>query len=240
MSYSFSFLMRWLSVVALWSGALPLQGANLLMNSGFAGGTTPWASEGAVFNTGEAAVFSDQGGEWAVLFQTAAMPVATTIALQLSFDFLNALSPLVPAGATPDALFASTFAGEMPFGGDFLGGMFEVASGVLDADFRGSPTLYGDMEVSASAKGGGWVHYRLSLPVAAFVTVAFEFIDGNGVAGDSVAAVDNVVLEAVTIPEPAPLGALGAVLVAVGLRRQRRAGGVGVVRCKLFPVFSLL
>jgi MYXO-CTERM domain-containing protein len=56
--------------------------------------------------------------------------------------------------------------------------------------------------------------------------VAFEFIDGNGVAGDSVAAVDNVVLEAVFIPEPSiPVTLLG-VLGAAALRRRRRPGPV--------------
>ena len=219
-------LLRFIGCCALMSAAMPVQAVNLLLNSGFPEGTAGWTVEGTVFNTGGAAVFSDQGGERAILFQTAGVPVDTTLSLVLSFDFLNALSPTVPVGGTPDSLFASSFSGSVPFGGSFAGGVFEVATGVLDADFRGSANLPPGMIVSASPKGAGWTHYRLPIPVISFVTIAFEFIDGNGVAGDSVAAVDNVVLEAVFIPEPSiPVTLLG-VLGAAALRRRRRPGPV--------------
>ena len=215
-----------LGCLALLSSAMPVRAVNLLLNSGFPEGTAGWTVEGTLFNTGAAAVFSDQGGERAVLFQTAGVPVDTTLSLVLSFDFLNALSPTVPVGGTPDSWFVSSFSGSSPFGGSFAGGVFEVATGVLDADFRGSANLPPGMIVSASPKGAGWTHYRLPIPVTSFVTVAFEFIDGNGVAGDSVAAVDNVVLEAVFIPEPSiPVTLLG-VLGAAALRRRRRPGPV--------------
>ncbi len=233
-------LLPLMGCVALLSSAMPVQAVNLLLNSGFPEGTAGWTVEGTIFNTGAAAVFSDQGGERAVLFQTAGVPLDLTLSLVLSFDFLNALSPTVPVGGTPDSLFASSFSGSSPFGGSFAGGVFEVASGVLDADFRGSANLPGGMTVSASPKGAGWTHYRLPLPVTSFVTVAFEFINGNGVVGDSVAAVDNVVLEATFVPEPSTTATLLALLGAVTLRRRRRPVSAslsshGPLHCFHFP-----
>lgn len=218
------FPLPWLGGLALAALAPAGWGANLIGNGGFAAGTAQWIMEGRVFDTGEAAVFSDQGGARVVLFQTAAVPIDRTQSLVLSFDFLNALSPGVPVGGTPDAFFASAFAGGAPFGSSFSGAFFEVADGVLDADFRGASNLPAGIMVSASLKGGAWIHYSLPLPVAPFVTVAFEFIDGNGVVGDSVAAVDNVVLEAALIPEPAIPAILLGVLAGTALRRRRRDG----------------
>ena len=226
MSCSTLSLLRWLGCFALLSSTLSLPAANILLNSGFSEGTVGWQTEGTLFNTGESAVFSDQGGDRAVLFQTAGVPVDSTLSLVLSFDFLNALSPTVPVGGTPDSLFVSCFLGPGAFGGSFSGGVFEVVVEVLDADFRGSANLPGGMIVSASPKGAGWTHYQLPLPITSFVTVAFECIAGNGVAGDSVAAVDNVVLEAVLIPEPSIPAIFLGILGAAALRRRRSPGPV--------------
>ena len=110
----------------------------------------------------------------------------------------------------------------MPFGLNFETASFDSDLPILDADYRGLANQALQLTSGPSSKGAGWTHFSLPLALAPFVTVAFEFIDGNLVAGDSVAVVDNVVLEAVFIPEPHT----GAVLLACGLllmrHRQRR------------------
>lgn len=204
----------------------PVQGASLLANGDFAASITGWQQIGTVFNTGESAVLSDAVSLRTVVFQTAVVPDGV-ILLRLSFDLLTSLT--APGlGQTPDSVFISAFLGASPFGTNFDAATFDIAIGVLDADFRGIANPAFLLARGPSPKGAGWTHYSLPLPhrlaepgPAAFATVAFEFIDGNGVAGDSVAAVDNVVLEPEFIPEPHT----GAALLACGLlliqRRQR-------------------
>ena len=89
---------------------------------------------------------------------------------------------------------------------------------MLDSDYRGLANVASSVTSGPSPKGTAWTRFSLPLPPSPFATVAFEFIDGNGVPGDSVSAVDNVRLEAVFIPEPDTC----FVLTACGLLLRRR------------------
>jgi hypothetical protein len=117
-------------------------------------------------------------------------------------------------------VFLSAFLGTIPFGNDFAAGLFNTAVSLQDVDFRGEANPAPGLGSSPSPKGAGWTRYQLALPETGFVTVSFEFLDGNGVMGDSTAAVDNVVLETVPIPEPG----VSLLLAGAGLalRRSRR------------------
>ena len=194
--------------------------ANLIVNADFSAGVTGWQSVGTVFNTGQTAVLSDQGGARVILFQTVAVPVEATAALTLSYDLFAALSPVASIGQTPDSLFLTAFLGTVPFGNSFGSGLFDSAVALLDADFRGATNFAPGLISGPSPKGAGWTRYRMSLPVTGFVTVSFELLDGNAVVGDSTAAVDNVVLDAVPVPEPG--AAMLLALTGMQMLRRRR------------------
>jgi len=200
--------------------AAPGRAANLVVNGEFTAGTTGWNTLGTVFDTGQTAVLSDQGGSRVLLFQTMAVPVESTAALTLRYDLFTALSPSAGLGQTPDTVFLSAFLGNTPFGNDFAAGLFHTAVSLQDVDFRGVANPAPGLGSSPSPKGAGWTRYHLALPFSGFFTVSFEFLDGNGVFGDSTAAVDNVVLETVPIPEPG----VSLLLAGAGmaLRRSRR------------------
>ncbi|MFN0125701.1 MAG: PEP-CTERM sorting domain-containing protein, partial [Verrucomicrobiales bacterium] len=223
-------------VFGLWLTAASLPGAvNLIVNSEFEAGTTGWSQTGTVFTTGQTAILSDQGGSRVVLFQSVAVPVETTLALTLSFDFFNAMSPVVGLGQTPDTVFCSAYIGGDEFGSSYEQGIYDQAIGLLDADYRGSTNLALGLVVTASPKGAGWSRHILSLPVAAHVTVGFEFIDGNALIGDSSGAIDNVYLLADPIPEPSAIGLMLAA-ASLLLRRRRRPQALGLRRAS--PLFA--
>jgi|GEM_PF-5184967 len=190
-----------LLTLCAWLASTPqAAAANRIVNSEFTVNTAGWSEVGTVFTTGQAAILSDQGGERVVLFQMVAVPVATTAALALSFDFFNSLSPLIGLGETPDSVFFTAFFGTALFGPIFENGVFDQSMELLDADYRGATNFPPGMVVAASPKGAGWTRYSLPVPVSPFVTVSFEFIEGNATTGDSTAAVDNVFLIAQPIP----------------------------------------
>lgn len=193
-------------------------GANLVVNGEFAGGVTGWQTVGTVFDTGQTAVLSDQGGTRVVLFQTAAVSLGMTTSLSLRYDLFVALSAVAGLGQTPDSLFLTAFLGTVPFGNSFAAGLHDEAVPVLDVDYRGPANGNPGLTSGPSPKGAGWTRYHLAIPVTGYVTVAFEFIDGNGIAGDSTVAVDNVALDAVLIPEPSA----AALLIGTGALALRR------------------
>ncbi len=198
-------------------------GASLLVNGEFASSLTGWHTEGTVFDTGEAAVLSDQGGPRAVVFQTVAVP-GPVAGLVLTFDFFNALSSVAGLGQTPDTVFFTAFLGARAFGADYAGGVFDTAVPLLDADFRGAVNFAPGLTAAPSPKGAGWTRYTIPLADAAFATVGFEFIDGNGTASDSTAAVDNVSLEVLPIPEPHALALTAGALLLLRKRGRVRRG----------------
>ncbi len=208
-----------LASLGLW---VPATGhaANLIVNGEFISGMTGWRTVGTVFDAGQTGVLTDQGGSYIVLFQTVAVPLQTTLSLMLQYDLFGALSPVAGLGQTPDTVFLAAFLGASDFGPGYATGIYDEVIGVMDLDFRGPANPALGLLSGPSPKGQGWTRYTLALPVSGYVTVAFEFVDGNGIVGDSTAAVDNVVLEAVPIPEPGT-PALAAVLGAAFLRRRR-------------------
>jgi hypothetical protein len=205
-------------VVSLSLACLAARGASLIVNGQFNQSLNSWQPIGSVFDTGETAVLTDQEGTQAVIFQTAVVPEGL-LGLELHFDLLLSLSSTVPLGRTPDSFFGSVYFGSMHFGSIYDAGVFDSALGVLDADYRGPANAAPGLISSPSPKGPAWTHYALMLPPEEFVTVMFEFTDGNGQA-DSAAAVDNVRLDCVFIPEPAA----GILILAAAfsvLRRRR-------------------
>lgn len=192
--------------------------ANLIVNGEFASGLTAWSTVGTVFETGQTAVLSDQNTSPVVLFQTVAMDVATTASLSLRFDLLASLSPSANVGQTPDTAFLTAFLGTVSFGNSYAAGLYDMAVPVMDIDFRGPANQGPGLSAGVSPKGIGWIRYSLALPVQPFVTVAFEFIDGNAIVGDSTVALDNVVLDAIPVPEP---GAAALLLMGFVFSRRR-------------------
>lgn len=225
-SFRFQFLLPALASLFLWVPA-PGHAANLVVNGEFSSGVTGWQTIGTVFNTGQTGVLTDQGGAYVVLFQTVAVPLETTLSLTLRYDLFGAMSTVAALGQTPDTVFPAAFLGTSPFGTAFETGIYDEVVELMDLDFRGAANLAPGLVSGPSPKGAGWTRFSLGLPVSGFVTVAFEFIDGNGIVGDSTAAVDNVVLESVPIPEPGSVALLGAVgAVGAAIRRRRRVGGL--------------
>lgn len=209
------------AAVLYYGGLNSVQGASLIANGDFSASLNDWQKVGTVFDTGQSAILSDAGAPRSVVFQTAVVPDGVVL-LRLSFDLLTALSPVAGLGQTPDSVFISAFRGAAPFGVNFDTAAFDTAIAILDADHRGLANLPFQLASGPSPKGQGWTHFTMPLPPVPFATVAFEFIDGNGVTGDSTAAVDNVFLEAEFIPEPQT----SAVLTACGLLLMRRRRGL--------------
>ena len=199
----------------------PAPAASLISNGEFTKSIAHWEQIGTVFDTGEVAVLSDAASLRTVVFQTAVVPEGA-ILLRLSFDLLTGLSSVAGIGQTPDSVFISAFLGTQPFGTNLETAVFDTAIPILDADYRGVANPAPALTSAPSPKGAGWTRYFLPLSPAPFATVDFEFIDGNGVSGDSTSAVDNVRLDVEFIPEPEPfLLLLAAGVVAV---RRRRSG----------------
>ena len=213
---------KWPALLIMWCMAPnPVRAASLIANGEFTASLTGWEKTGTVFDTGETAVLSDAVTRRTMIFQTAAVPDGV-ILLRLSFDLLTALSPVAGLGQTPDSVFVSAFFGTQPFGLDFESGQFDTAISILDADHLGLDNVAGSVTSGPSPKGALWTRFSMPLDVSPFATVAFEFIDGNGVTGDSTSAVDNVRLDAEFIPEPRTAAIL-AVWGLLCLRRRNHA-----------------
>lgn len=75
----------------------PLRAAAILTNGGFTGSLSSWTASGTLFNTGDAAVFSDAVAAPTSIFQSGALPL-DLISLELVFDVFNGLSPSVIGG----------------------------------------------------------------------------------------------------------------------------------------------
>jgi hypothetical protein len=198
--------------------------ASLLDNGEFTGSLEPWIVEGVAGNTGDTLVFADGASTRIGVFQTGAVPLGFT-GFALSFDFISGLSPTVGQGFLLDTFFPSLYLGGDDFGSGIAGGVFDQAISLFDLDANGvfNPAPGGTF--GPSPKGAGWTQFSLSQITApgfvapGFATVAFEFFDLNGTAGDSVVAVDNVVLLAI-VPEPAVGALLGLASLLLGGRRR--------------------
>ena len=203
----------------------PLRAAAILTNGGFTGSLSSWTASGTLFNTGDAAVFSDAVAAPTSIFQSVAFPL-DLISLELVFDVFNGLSPSVIGGFLPDSFYVTLYIGVAPFGSSLAGGSFDQAVGLFDLDSAGAFNTAVGASFGLSPKGAGWTRFTLNRTTApgfsgpGFATVAFEFYNLNGMGSDSVVSVDNVSLIAV-VPELGPLALLlptGALLL---LRRHR-------------------
>jgi len=218
------FILRVVPVLLLGlTGTSRVHAGNLILNGSFDSGIDGWHQEGTVYPTGGNALLSDQGGMRVVLFQTVAVPADSIVSLQLSFDFFNALSPSVALGRTPDSIFGTVFTGVQPFGSLYGSGTYTQATALLDADYRGSVNFPEGMTLGASPKGAGWTRHTVPIPVVPFVTVGFEFVEGNDTPGDSTAAFDNIALIAQPIPEPGVAAVLALAAGLFAIRRRRAA-----------------
>lgn len=214
-----------LFLLAVAAAQQPARAAGLLLNHDFNGSLASWTTSGTVFNTGNAAVFSDSVAGPASIFQSVIVPEDFE-GFDLTFDFFNGLSSTVVPGNVPDALFATLYLGSDPFGTSLAAGTFDEAIALFDMDHSGAFNLAAGATLTASPKGPGWLRYnlaRVTAPAFAYpgnLTVAFEFYDLNGSGSDSAAAVDNVLL-LLAVPEPGR-AMLCAIALACFFGRRRR------------------
>lgn len=199
------------------------EAATVLSNGDFTGSLADWTAAGPVFNTTDAAVLTDVLPAPAVIFQTGGLP-AGVAELSLTFDYRDGLSPTVAGGFLRDTFFATIFFGRDPFGSSLAGGVFEQVLGLFDLDANGEFNVAPGASFGPSPKGAGWSRFTLALNPAftepGFATLAFEFYNLNGIAADSVMAVDNVSLVAV-VPEPGVAGLLVLSAASLVCRRRR-------------------
>ncbi len=214
----------WMALLAL--GLPPLlPAATVFTNGEFTGNLDSWTVSGTVFNTGDAAVFSDSVASPTSIFQSAAIP-ASLISTQLSFDFLNGLSALIAPGFFPDSFYATLYLGSGNFGPSLIGANYDQIIPLFDLDAVGPFNIAAGGTFGPSPKGAGWTRFSLDYDFLSgftgpgFATLAFEFYNLNGTASDSVAAVDNVSM-IVVVPEPGPSLLLSLSAAALLLRRKR-------------------
>lgn len=215
-------LTLFLFIVWLLAGPIHSHAANLLINGDFTGSLSSWTVSNTVFNTGDAAIFSDSVASPVSMFQSVEGPTG----FSLSFDYFNGLSSTVLGGFVPDTFFATLFLGTTPFGSTLAGGTYAEAIPLFDLDSSGAFNLASGTILGASPKGTGWTRYTLHRETApAFtspvvMTLAFEFFNLNGINSDSVAGVDNVLLTSI-VPEPGRTSFILFGLSVLFLRRRR-------------------
>lgn len=159
-----------------------------IQNGSFADGLLNWKAAWHTTTASGEAVLSDAQDTHAFLFQAERGPGGS---LTVSFDFLNGLSGDVPTGTFRDSFYASIY--QVDRLSDFVleHDLAEASLGLVDLDAGGAFDVNGT--VTASSKGGAWLHFEGTISVAhAFVVIAFELHDLNLVPGDSSVRIDNV------------------------------------------------
>jgi hypothetical protein len=185
------------------------------LNGDFSDGLNHWTVVGNVAEIGQQGVLSDTGARHSQIYQGVRWVPNWLV---VEFDFQNLLSELVTHGTFRDAFFASLYLVDNIEQFDLQNNVYDDVVPLFDMDTDGPYNSAGT--ISASDKGGEWLHFRLATanPYAYAVPV-FEMFDLNLVGGDSLVLVDNVGL----VPEPASFGLLAAGALALALARRRRA-----------------
>lgn len=190
--------------------------ASIMVNWDFSGGLTGWTSSGSVNAFGGGAVITDNGVLRSILYQGVVLSPGSYF---LSFDFINALSGVVPAGQAYDSMFASLYFSTTPwlFDPQTVTG-FDSFSALVDVDDNTATPTIGT--VASSPLGGLYQQYAATFSVSQTSTVFFvlDFVDLNTVNNDSSFLVDNVSL---IVPEPS-IVALMLIGGGLGIRSMRR------------------
>lgn len=201
---------------------LPTAQANTIVNGDFSSGLNGWSSQGGASASAGIGILDDNGQAYhSQLYQTA----SGSGHYHFSFDFYNGLSDAYDRSnpfAFPDSFFATLYfsdnSGFDPNGPGLHDGflaLFDLASG-------GVSNLTGNIRPVPLTDG--WLHYDVSFDTAyAFVIPTFDLYNDNGIAGDSRVLLDNVILQAPIIPEPATFMLIGGGLLAGLLGRRRKA-----------------
>jgi hypothetical protein len=194
-------------------------GRAAVVNGAFDNGLDGWMRAGAVFDTGQQGVITDQTTARALLWQAVMLPPAAYV---IQFDVLHTgLARVGDPGTLPDTFFATLYFTPNPgvFDPVNVAG-FTAAMAIADLDFTGVTALGPGAATGPSPKGLSYL--RVTMPfevVSGFVVPLFEVNNLNFVTADSVAAVDNVSISAV--PEPAPVLLCFLLAAAAWSRRWR-------------------
>lgn len=194
-----------------------------VVNGSFDDGLNGWQWSGEVFDVSAQAALLDSGTGRSLLWQAVEGPPGPAL---FGFDYRLALTGVGVPGSVPDVMFASLYFFNDPAAFDPVGfGGFGDAVEVADFDSRGvdtpSATTPG-VSIGPSEKGPEFrrLEYRFEHPGGGIAPV-FEVNSLNGIPGDSVAVVDNVIL--FLVPEPATPLLLLFASVAAAARRCRGA-----------------
>lgn len=208
-----------------WTTQLPA--VNLLINPDFVNGLADWQTFGGVTEASQTARLQDDSPS-ATLYQTVAIGPGI---YALEFD-IN-LAPLAnQVGVLGRDLFsASLYFGDHPATLDPVGAVFTSAEMLFDADATQvtlgplpESATGGLYEMTVSPLGGPWLRFSGQLTILdPAVALTFDLTGLNGVAGDSVALIDNASLILVqAIPEPSRGGLWAVLTVAASSTVWRR------------------
>jgi hypothetical protein len=188
------------SLALLSVGSIRLRGQTIFEDS-FIAGIAGWHHSGTIYNTGANAVFADTAGDRSTLHRSGSIP-AEALGLRIEFDLLNALSSSIPFGTSADALCGTVYLGQTAFGENIDAGEFERGIALFDLLPAGIFNLAPGAFLTESPKGPAWTRLIWDVPIAPYqeVTAAFEFTDGNGITGDSTAAIDNIIVRVLPVP----------------------------------------
>lgn len=157
-------------------------------NGGFDSGLTAWKAAWHVSAPSGEAVLSDGRDTHAFLFQS--VP-GLSGQVTVTFDFLNALSSTVPAGAFRDSFYVSAYQVDTKSYFVLEHDRFNASRGLMDLDAGGPFDVNGN--VGASPKGGEWLRFEGTFTVShPHVVLVFELHNLNLAAGDSSVRIDNV------------------------------------------------
>ncbi len=174
-----------------------------------------WQTTGAIALAGDVAAMTD-GSTQSLIWQEVSLFPGP---YRLTFDFLPAVSTVVPGGTFPDTLFASVYS--LPPGSTFdplAPSGFTGVVDLFDVDRSGPLTLFGT--ITASPRGGLWLSYTGDFSVGPdSLVLVLDLENLNGLRDDSTVALDDFDIS--YVPEPGTFYLPMAAGLAVWLRRRR-------------------